>query len=240
MEILEEVKDKVEVKEVNQRAVRFSTAPWFTPGLETIVIGLGGIGSYLAYYLGRQDAELHLFDFDIVESTNLGGQLFGTQSCTKTKVEATKELIDSFSANTKIYSYEEYKKDSISGAFVFVCPDNLEARKIAFNNWIEYTKKNPEEECLFIEASMSAENFMVHFVTKDRIEKYSKYLFSETKIEALPCNFKATSHCGAMCAGLMISGFNNFIANRNLKEDIRDVPYEISTQLASFTFNTVF
>jgi molybdopterin/thiamine biosynthesis adenylyltransferase len=219
-------------KELNQRAVRFSTAPWYTPGLECIIIGLGGIGSYLSYFLGRQDCELHLFDFDTIENTNLGGQLFSSEQNNISKAEACKSNILKYSDNTEVTIYSKYEKDSLSSDYMFVCPDNMEARINAFNNW----EKN-NSDGIFIEGSMTAENFRVHFITKDRIQRYKEYLYSDIKIEPLPCNFKSTSHCGAICAGLMVSGFNNFITNKNLQEDIRDIPYCISVSLASFSFD---
>ena len=226
-------------KEVNSRAVRFSQAPWYTENIEVIIGGLGGIGSYLAYYLGRQDCEMHMYDFDTVEETNLGGQMYTSTDAKAqlTKTAAAMKNALQYSLNNNCTTYDKYTKTGLSSNFMFSCFDNLDARKYMFENWLEYVIENPEEQCLFVDGRMSAENFDVFFVKsydKEGIQKYKDDLYSDVKIEELPCNFKATSHCGAMCAGLMVSGFNNFITNVNLKEDIRDIPRKISVQLAFF------
>lgn len=226
----------METKTINQNSVRFSQAPWYSPGIEAIVGGLGGIGSYVSFYLGRQECELHLFDYDNIENTNLGGQLYSVNQAIgqNKKTDACKYNISEYSENDNISLYEKYTKDSISSAYMFSCFDNLDARKHMFENWCEYVHNNPDDECIFIDGRLSAENFDVFFVTKDRIQKYREDLYSDIKIKELPCNFKATSHCGAMCAGIMVSGFNNFITNVKFKENVRDVPFKVSTQLAFF------
>jgi len=223
-----------EIKEVNPRTVRFSTAPWYQPKLECIIIGLGGIGSYLSFFLGRQEAELYLYDYDIISETNIGGQFYQDRQSGWTKETATIELLSIFSDNQKGHVNGKYTKESFSSAYMFCCPDNMEARKIAFENWVQYTIDNPDDPCIFIEGSMSAENMCVHFITKDKIKEYRDYLYSDIVIEALPCNFKATSHCGSMCASIMVSGFNNYISNVKLGADVREIPFEVRIQLPDF------
>lgn len=229
-------------KQLNQNSVRFSQAPWYKPGLICIIGGLGGIGSYLSYYLGRQECELHLFDYDNIESTNLGGQFFTISDAEnmRLKTDSCKVRIQRFSDNTEVYTYGKYTKDGLSTNYMFSCFDNLEARKDMFNNWCTFVHNNPNNDCIFIDGRLSAENFDVFFVTKDRIEKYKEDLYSDIKIEALPCNFKSTSHCGAMCAGIMVSGFNNYISNILFQDNVRDVPFKISTQLAFFNTNILW
>lgn len=227
---MEEVKEV----EVNQRTVRFSTAPWYQPKLECTIIGLGGIGSYLSFFLGRQEAELHLYDYDIFEEHNAGGQFVEKSGLGSTKVSYAEMVAREFSDNTNIHMYEKYTKESFSSAYMFCCPDNLEARKVAFENWQEYVLENPDDPAIFIEGSMAAEDFCIHFVTKDKIQQYKEYLYSDIQIPALACNFKSTSHCGSMCAGIMVSGFNNYISNVKLGADIREVPFKVQISLSGF------
>jgi hypothetical protein len=67
-----EIIAKEEVKHINNKTVRFSSAPWYSPGIEVFLGGVGGIGSWLALLLARQEANLYIFDFDRIEETNLG------------------------------------------------------------------------------------------------------------------------------------------------------------------------
>lgn len=64
----------------NSRTVRFSDAPWYIPGLPILVGGAGAIGSWLTLYLARQDAKLYVYDFDTIDLTNMGGQLYNSSS----------------------------------------------------------------------------------------------------------------------------------------------------------------
>ena len=52
------------------------------------------------------------------------------------------------------------------------------------------------------------------------------------------CSFKATSHCGAMVAGYMISTFNNYVANFKEKADLREIPFKMYYDLPTLT-NTI-
>ena len=187
-----------ETKLVNQKTVRFSTAPWYKPGIPVIIGGLGTIGSWLSLFLGRQECELHLFDMDTIEEANMAGQFYLNNDIGFTKVAATSTHIFAFSENTQVYEYEEYKKNSLKDKYMFSCFDNLEARKLMFENWCTVQGKDK----IFIDGRLNAENLDVFFVTPDRIQQYKNDLYDDTQIEPLVCSFKSTSHCGAMCAGV--------------------------------------
>ena len=68
--------EKLKEKDRNQKTVRFSDAHWYSPGIEVLIGGVGGIGSHLAYYLGRQECELYIYDMDLISEVNIGGQLY--------------------------------------------------------------------------------------------------------------------------------------------------------------------
>ncbi len=225
-----EVKEKK--KKVNQKSVRFSKAKWYKPGTPVIVAGLGGIGSWLSFFLARQECELHIFDMDTIEELNLGGQLYSMDNIGSTKEEGVQELCKAFSGSTNIYNYGEYKQDSIRDKYMFSAFDNLSARKLMFKNW-EAVKG---EDKIFIDGRMSLTTFDVFFVTPDRAKQYKEDLYSDIKIDPLNCNLKATSHCGAMCAGMMVSGFNNYMANVGYGTQVHELPFKISTKLDMFEF----
>lgn len=216
---------------LNPKSARFREADWYKPGIEVIVGGAGGIGSYLSFFLGRQEARIYLFDFDSIEVHNQGGQLYRNQDLDKKKNVAIKEIIQEFSGNPNVFLFEKYDLDSPTLPFMFSAFDNMTARKIMFENW-----KKLETRELFIDGRMNAEQGQIYFVTKGKEEEYEKTLFDDSEVEELPCNYKATSHCGAMIASLMVSGFNNYIGNKNTDMTMRELPFHVHYLLQLFDF----
>ena len=218
---------------INPRSVRFSDASWYRPGIDVIIGGAGGIGSWLSLFLGRQECNIYLYDDDTIDETNLGGQLYSTNMIGKTKAGATAELVKSF-AGKDIDIMGKYDDASVTCPAVFACFDNMASRKLMFEKWAEFPKKQ-----IFIDGRMLAENFQIIAVTSDTIEKYrEEELFEDSEVEEERCSMKATSHCGAMIAGYMVSVFNNYVANILEKGNFREVPFKMYYDLPTLT-NTI-
>ena len=218
---------------VSPRSVRFSDASWYHPGIDVIVGGAGGIGSWLCFFLGRQECNIFLYDDDIIDETNLGGQLYNSSDIGKNKASATAEHVFDFTEIT-LDVMGKYTKEDMVGPVVFACFDNMEARKLMFDNWCEVPNKQ-----IFIDGRMLAENFQVIAVVPKNIERYrEEELFEDSEVEEERCSMKATSHCGAIIAGYMISVFNNYVANFKDKGDFREVPFKMYYDLPTFT-NTI-
>lgn len=238
--MVEEVKKDEQDIQVNNRTVRFSGSPWYEPGITAIIGGAGGIGSWLSFFLGRQEAELFIFDFDNYDESNTGGQLVHTRQIGMNKATAIKETISLFSNNNTVETFGKYTEESFSNNVVFSGFDNMKAREIMFNNWVKYYEKNKNKEGLrfiFIDGRLLAEQGEVYFVTPDKIKDYRATLFSDDEVPNEDCTYKATSHCSAILAGYMVSGFNNFITNCK-KGNIRDLPFSINFALPLLTFET--
>jgi molybdopterin/thiamine biosynthesis adenylyltransferase len=215
----------------NPYKTRFSDASWAKSPKNVIIGGAGGIGSWLALYLARIGHSIHIFDPDEVNEVNLAGQLYGTSSILTPKVMAIAEIVQDLSGET-IHPYQEkYESDSVVCPFMFSAFDNMEARKTMFENWA-----SNEERELFVDGRMIAEVGMVYFVTKGNEDEYRKTLFSDSEVKEAPCSYKATSHCGAIIAGIMTSGLNNYIENSIYKLDIRKLPFKVDFQLPLLNF----
>ena len=220
-------------KMINPRSVRFSDAPWYHPKIDIMIGGAGGIGSWLCFFLGRQESNIYLYDDDTVDETNLGGQLYANSHIGLNKAQATSNIVKEFTG-MDVELMGKYNKDSMSNPVVFACFDNMEARKIMFENWCSVPNKQ-----IFIDGRMLAENFQVIAVTPSNIERYLKEeLFEDSEVEEERCSMKATSHCGAMIAGYMVSVFNNYVANFKQKQNYREVPFKMYYDLPTLT-NTI-
>lgn len=219
-------------KPKNNKSVRFSDAPWYRPGIECTVGGAGGIGSWLAFFLGRQECSIALFDMDNIDETNLGGQLYSLEDIGQNKAEVVARKIKNYSGNDSIQVFGEYSKDSLMDNIAFSAFDNMKARALMFENWA----KNPDRE-IFIDGRMLAEIGQIYCCIKGKEDEYRKTLFADSESAPEMCSYKATSHCGAIIAGLMVSAFNNYIGNIKLEGNLREVPFKLEYELPLLTFS---
>lgn len=228
---------------------RFSDAPWFETLKNTyiILLGAGGIGSWVGFCLSRIGCNFTVFDMDSVEVHNLGGQLFNTNHIGKLKTESLKEVCDLFSGKENVIrTAGQYTEDSYTNSIVIAAFDNMRARKLAFDKWKEFVldiAKESEEEakkCLFIDGRLLAEDYQVYAVTKDRIEDYEKTLFDDSEVEEVLCTLKATTHCSMGIASEMISVLTNHMANIAYGAELREVPFQIVKAIPYYSYDVVF
>jgi len=224
---------------------RFKDLGWYakSKGLEVGVVGVGGIGSWLTFLLARIGCNPFVFDDDILERHNQGGQLYGTSHMGKKKVVALAEIIKDFSETRLTIEDSRYTSESITGNIMFSAVDNMEARSIIFERWctlVAFNKEHsPEDykEMLFMDGRMLAENLQIFAVTPDKIDEYRKFIFPDSDIGEQPCSAKATSHCGSLIASLMVSIFTNWLTN--LKVNIREVPFSTSFNIPLFELEPI-
>lgn len=135
--------------EQNIRNLRFSGASWF-PG-ENIVTcqvgGAGGIGSWLSFFLSRIGYNVVTYDFDIVEETNLAGQLYNVHSVGDYKVNALQNVIRISGGDEYLYTGvpEKITESTVKFPVCFSAFDNMQARKTLFSNWKESVNEWYEE-----------------------------------------------------------------------------------------------
>mgnify|MGYP003333169279 CR=1 FL=1 len=213
------VLNTVEDVSVKDSMLRFSDSYFYAPKTEVLVLGLGGIGSWLALSLGRLDCKMYLFDYDNVEAINIAGQLFMGSQEGLSKVRAIEGTVNRFcDMSAEIQGFQKYTKDSFTGPIVFSCFDNMEARKLAFEKWAE-----EEDRELFVDGRMQMITGEVYCVIKGREDLYRATLFGDDEIEEAPCNAKASSFSGMTIAGLMTGIFANYLG---LKKD-SDLPVDL-------------
>lgn len=216
----------------NPKHVRFSDLMWYDPNHDFIIGGAGGIGSWLCLLLSRAGYYLHIYDMDVVDETNLGGQLYGQNSIGSNKTTATAENITNLSGSSKVDTYGKYGEDSMVTPIMFSAFDNMEARKAMFANW-----KKQEDRSLFIDGRMLAEAYQIFAVLPGHEEEYEKHLFNDSEVEEQPCSAKATSHCGAMISSMMMSILSNHLSNVKLGANLREVPFKTTFEIPLLTFN---
>ena len=220
---------------LNPRHARFSDLMWYDPNdpPHALVGGVGGIGSWLSFLLGRMGCNLYLFDNDEIDETNMGGQLYQSGQIGMSKVEAASMNIYSFSNNSNIETFSKYTEESEACPITFSCFDNMKSRKIMFDTWAE----NHDGNGIFIDGRMLAESFQIYAVIPGREDRYRETLFDDSEVEEQPCSAKATSHTAAMIAGMMVGIFTNYMSNIKTEMDLREVPFFTSFETHLLTFN---
>jgi molybdopterin/thiamine biosynthesis adenylyltransferase len=231
---------------------RFSGALWAGNKLEINIIGCGGIGAILALYLARQGHKLNLFDFDTFELTNLAGQFATNSNVGLNKAVATKKLVEEFVMKPEIKVFDKAwnpemfdKIRGINRNIVINCADSMTVRNDLLKYWLQFqldkTKRPPNEVNIFLDGRMSLTSLEVFAInnTKNAKTYLIDYIFDESTIQELPCNMKATTHCGAIAAGLITSLLNNHTANKLEGVPIYDVPFYTRVDLDTFEFNSI-
>lgn len=223
---------------LNEVTSRFSSAVWYNKIKEANVVlaGVGGIGSYVAFLLSRLDiASLIMYDPDTVEEGNLSGQLYGAANINGYKVIEMANLLHSFSHFDRVRVHNSEYTAVSNVAPIMICGfDNMEARKIFYNNWKNYLStfktREPYYDALYIDGRLAAEKLQIFCITADdtrAMEEYEKeWLFTDDEADETICSYKQTTFMANMIASMMVNLFVNFIANHC--PDIlipRDLPF---------------
>lgn len=214
------------MKKIDVTKSRFRDASWFenaeTLTTPIVVGGAGGIGSWLTLFLARMltDTYLFLYDFDNVEEVNMAGQLFSKLHIGMPKVQAVQAVVNDFSEFTKLSCQnEKYTVDSLKSPIMFSCFDNMEARKVMFNNWSTEAPKH--ENAVFIDGRLLAEQLQVFIITPEHAMRYQRdFLFDDSEVADANCSYKQTSHFAAAIAAKMVQGFTNWLI-----KDQAEVPF---------------
>lgn len=203
---------------------RFKDAIWYPKEfVGCIVGGAGGIGSWLTLLLVRSGFYPTVYDFDTIEAHNIGGQFFKISDLRKLKVEALKVNIAEYTKHFIDYVSEPYDNTSITSKFTFSCFDNMAARKVMFQRWVEKQSHNPQ--AIFIDGRLTMDQLQIFCVTPDRIEDYKKFLFDDSEVEDAPCTAKQTTYTATMIASHMVAFFINHYSNIITGTKSNNVPF---------------
>lgn len=221
---------------VDEATSRFSSAIWYENIQKKTVIlaGVGGIGSYVGFLLARmKPASMFIYDDDIVETVNMSGQLYGQSDLGRPKVSALAEMIRNYAGYGSVFAISERFTDESVASNIMICGfDNMAARRLFFNKWVNHVQSKPEEKrknCLFIDGRLAAEEFQVLCIKGDdeyNINRYNnEFLFFDEEADETICSYKQTTFCANMIASYMVNLFVNFCANQCEPLIDRDLPF---------------
>lgn len=234
---------------VDESTSRFSSAIWYEAiQKKTIILaGVGGIGSYVGFLLARmRPTALFIYDPDIVETVNMSGQLYSREDVGSYKVSALSTMISKYCDYNSVFAIPERFDESNDASDIMICGfDNMVARKIFFNKWLDHVRSKSEAEranCLYIDGRLAAEEFQVLCIKGDdefNINRYKKeFLFSDVEADATVCSYKQTTFMANMIASVMVNLFVNFVANQCEPLIDRDLPFYTTYSAETMYYKT--
>lgn len=223
---------------------RFKEAAWFGYPTDIILGGAGGIGSWVILLLSRLTYRVIVYDMDVIESQNVGTQFYKKSQQDRNIKKASSVVYNSveFGGINVVGIEEEYTEASMVSHTMISAFDNMAARKLFYHKWKDYVllNRNAEKPTIFIDGRMTAESGQIFFVkSKSEMEVYETTLFDDSEVEDLPCSYKATPHTGPLIGSLITSGVVNKVYNTAIKQNIREIPFYVEFDIASYTIKTL-
>lgn len=178
---------------------------WFdpekTPAAVTVV-GCGGIGSFAAFALAKLGvADIHLVDFDTVESHNVPNQLFLPSQVGRPKVFALSDTITD-ATDAKVTLHEHPLQDGIPRSqIVLSALDSMSARA---DLWKQIRYKLDVQ--LFLDGRLGGENVVLYSVKPghpDDVKGYEATLHSDEEGDDLPCTARSIIDIGFAISSLI-------------------------------------
>lgn len=226
---------------VDETTSRFSGAIWYEEiQKQTVTLaGVGGIGSYVGFLLGRlKPQRLIIYDPDRVETVNMSGQLYGQTDVGNYKSLALANMVRNYANYNNIVALNDRFEANSEATDIMICGfDNMTARRTFYEKWKQKVLSYPagsdnRKKCLFIDGRLAAEEFQVLSIQGDderaMVEYEDKWLFSDAEAEETICSYKQTTFMANMIASVMVNVFVNFVANQCGPIIDRDVPFFIS------------
>lgn len=234
---------------VDEATSRFSSAIWYENiQNKTITLaGVGGIGSYVGFLLARmKPLSMFIYDADVVEAVNMSGQLYGQSDIGISKVSALATMVRNYANYSSMFALQERFTRESEASDIMICGfDNMEARRIFFEKWVEHVMLRPKEErenCLFIDGRLAAEEFQILCIKGNdgyNINRYrDNFLFSDAEADETVCSYKQTTFCANMIASCMVNLFVNFCANQCNPIIDRDLPFLTTYNAETMYFKT--
>lgn len=183
--------------------------------------------------LSRIGVNIIVYDFDTVEATNLGGQLYGAKHIKSPKVVALSSVVAEFSDAFIDGVSTRYDSESIISEHAFAAFDNIEARRIMFNRWENYIDgpdyRGSLRDAVFIDGRLTMEQLQIFVIRGDNGAARSDYrtnqLPDDSRIPDAPCTLKQTSHSAAMIASHMVGFYTNHLTNMAVGDNERYLPF---------------
>lgn len=231
-------------KLIDNRKARFSNAIWFEniSKHKILLVGAGGVGSWLTIFLSRIGYDIQLVYFDTVEITNIAGQTFGIGDIGNYKVTSVHTLTRLLGCNNKLNTFNYPLNNNIiyANTDIFISAvDTIPARIELFKEF-----KKSIKDSIYIEARLSAEMFQIYIftsktITKEQEEKYYNNLNNLYDLPEDACTFKQTTHIASMIGSVITTIITNWSSNIEIGAEVKSVPNFVEFNAEFLNLNVV-
>lgn len=166
-------------------------------GLSITMVGAGAVGSFTALALAKMGfLNLHVLDYDVVDTENMNCQFYRVKDIGKKKVDALQDLIQDFiGVEIDVSDKKVEPTDVLRSDIVITAVDSMEVRRQLFEL----------SACKYlIDPRMGGEYASMEVVSmfdKDSKENYAKSLHPSDEVIHERCTAKATMYTVNLLAG---------------------------------------
>lgn len=199
---------KPEIVEDNEYQSRFKGANWFdcARSKSIMCIGVGGIGSHTAFLMSRfNPSKIAVVDMDLVDASNISGQLYSVDQVGDHKVFAIESNIKKFSDYHNVVAVNGNIYDvTLDGYDIYILGlDSITTR----SNMVESLRMMNRNNVWVIDGRLSMDTLQVFCFRISDHDSYStytrKFIFKEEEADQTVCSLKQTSFMANMIASFI-------------------------------------
>jgi tRNA A37 threonylcarbamoyladenosine dehydratase len=172
---------------VDLKDCQVSAFDQLSKGLRVDVVGAGATGSRIVASLARLGfTNIHVWDFDVVESHNIANQAYRNSDVGRLKVEALKELVAATTGIEIAVHNERVDGSQSLGDLVFILTDTMASRK---EIWTKALREKAATS-LVIETRMGTDSGRIYSVVptqSDQISQYEGNFYEDVETEVSAC-----------------------------------------------------
>lgn len=187
----------------------FSRTDW---SMDVHLIGIGGIGSWLAYYLMKHGIPtLHVYDDDTVEERNAFFQLYRREDAGELKVDALADFARREGLDTEIVPHAERVTEKSELDLSDVVISGVDSMNARHHIW-EQVRLNGRVQ-LYMDGRIGGDNFHLYTLNPSdpsQLKYYEAWLYKSDQADQDPCSTRDDFHAALTLGGFMMKNLISF------------------------------
>lgn len=174
------------------------------------IVGAGAMGSNICLMLAKMGFEdITVYDFDAVDTVNIGCQLYRTSDIDVPKVHALRDIIHQFSGIEIKAVNRKWRSSDRAPGIMIMAVDNMDTRGQIWDAHKLYPQCK-----LVIDSRMGAEEARLIALDPTDYEDQKYWdgnYYTSDQVEPVPCTAKATYYTAGMLSGLVVKAVKDYV-----------------------------